>query len=239
MFSTEIIKSYNELEMIVYNYVIKHRTEVIYMTVRELADEAHVSSSTIMRFCRKTGCEGYSEFKIKLKMYLQDKEKTEIRDSKADIYHFFKSFDSKENEQRLQEASNIIRDSKLVIFMGIGTSGILGNYGARMFANVNKFSLCIEDPFYPITDSMLEGTAVIALSVSGETINTLDLVNQFRRKHCKLISITNDNLSTLAKLSDVNLSYFMTEKKIHGHVNLTTQVPVIYLLDELTRRLTL
>ena len=58
MFSTEIIKSYNELEMIVYNYVIKHRTEVIYMTVRELADEAHVSSSTIMRFCRKTGCEG-------------------------------------------------------------------------------------------------------------------------------------------------------------------------------------
>lgn len=35
MFTTEIIKSYNELEMIVYNYVLKHKSEVIYMTVRE------------------------------------------------------------------------------------------------------------------------------------------------------------------------------------------------------------
>lgn len=239
MFTTEIIKSFNELEMIVYNYVMKHRSEVVYMTVRELAREAHVSSSTVVRFCKKCDCDGYAEFKVKLKMYLQDREKAEIRDSRAEIYHFFKSADTEENEEKLQAAMEIIRGAKQVIFVGIGTSGILGSYGARMFANVNKFSLSLSDPFYPITDGMAEDTAVIVLSVSGETTNTITTVNQFREKKCKIISITNDNLSTIAKLSDVNLNYFVTEKRIERSVNLTTQVPVIYLLDEMTRRLTM
>lgn len=238
MFTTEIIKSYNELEMIVYNYVLKHKSEVIYMTVRELAEAAHVSSSTVVRFCKKTGCEGYAEFKLKLKMYLQNRDKAEIRDSRAEIYHFFKSVDMPENEKRLQEAMELIRKSRQAIFAGIGTSGILGNYGARMFANVNKFSLFISDPFYPITDGMAEDTVVIALSVSGETSNTIKLLKQFREKNCKIISITNDNLSTIAKLSDVNLNYFVTEKVTNDRINLTTQVPVIYIIDEMTRRLT-
>ncbi|MDD2981384.1 MAG: MurR/RpiR family transcriptional regulator [Hespellia sp.] len=239
MFTTEIIKSFNELEMIVYNYVMKHRSEVVYMTVRELAQEAHVSSSTVVRFCKKCGYDGYAEFKVKLKIYLQDRDKEEIRDSRAEIYHFFKSVDTQENEVKLQAAMKIIKSAKQVIFVGIGTSGILGSYGARMFANVNKFSLSLSDPFYPITDGMSEDTAVMALSVSGETINTITTVNQFREKKCKIISITNDNMSTIAKLSDVNLNYFVTEKRIERSVNLTTQVPVVYLLDEMTRRLTL
>lgn len=89
-------------------------------------------------------------------MYLQNRDKAEIRDSRAEIYHFFKSVDMPENEKRLQETMELIRMSRQVIFAGIGTSGILGNYGARMFANVNKFSLCISDPFYSITDGMAE-----------------------------------------------------------------------------------
>jgi DNA-binding MurR/RpiR family transcriptional regulator len=239
MFTSEIIKSYNELELTVYDYVMKHRSEVIYMTVRELADAAHVSSSTVVRFCKKTGCDGYAEFKIKLKLYLQAQDKEEIRDSRAEIYHFFKSVDTQENEERMQEAMKLIREARQIIFVGIGTSGILGSYGARMFANVNKFSVCISDPFYPITDGMAEDTAVIALSVSGETSNTITILNQFKEKKCKIISITNDNLSTIAKMSDVNLNYFVTEKKVGDALNLTTQVPVMYLLDEMTRRLTI
>jgi DNA-binding MurR/RpiR family transcriptional regulator len=51
--------SLNNLEMMVYNYVIKNRDKVMYMTIRELADAAGVSTTTILRFCRKLSCEGY------------------------------------------------------------------------------------------------------------------------------------------------------------------------------------
>jgi DNA-binding MurR/RpiR family transcriptional regulator len=58
MFTHSAIASLNNLEMMVYNYVIKNRDKVMYMTIRELADAAGVSTTTILRFCRKR-CEGY------------------------------------------------------------------------------------------------------------------------------------------------------------------------------------
>ncbi len=44
------------------------------MKVRELAEEVHVSTTTILRFCKKVGCEGYSEFRLKLKQEVSSKE---------------------------------------------------------------------------------------------------------------------------------------------------------------------
>ncbi|MDU3304384.1 MAG: transcriptional regulator, partial [Enterobacter ludwigii] len=52
MFTHAAIASLNNLEMMVYNYVIKNRDKVMYMTIRELADAAGVSTTTILRFSR-------------------------------------------------------------------------------------------------------------------------------------------------------------------------------------------
>ena len=56
MFTHEMIKSFNQLEMDVYNYIISNEEKVVYMKVRELAEEVHVSTTTILRFCKKVGC---------------------------------------------------------------------------------------------------------------------------------------------------------------------------------------
>ncbi len=47
------------------------------MKIRELAEEVHVSTTTILRFCKKVGCEGYSEFRLKLKQEVSSKETEE------------------------------------------------------------------------------------------------------------------------------------------------------------------
>ena len=60
IFSHAAIASLNNLEMMVYHYVIKNRDKVMYMTIRELAEAAGVSTTTVLRFCRKLQCEGYS-----------------------------------------------------------------------------------------------------------------------------------------------------------------------------------
>ena len=63
MFSYEVIQSLNNLELSLYEYIMKNNKKVIYMRIRELADEAHVSTTTILRFCKKLNCEGFSEYK--------------------------------------------------------------------------------------------------------------------------------------------------------------------------------
>lgn len=61
-FTAQALKSLNELEMLVYQYVMEHRSAVPYMRIRELATEAHVSTTTVLHFCKKMGCEGFSQF---------------------------------------------------------------------------------------------------------------------------------------------------------------------------------
>ena len=60
MFSEEMICSLNDLELEVYKYVVRNADKVCYMRIREFADAAHVSTSTILRFCKKAGCDGYA-----------------------------------------------------------------------------------------------------------------------------------------------------------------------------------
>ena len=67
VFSNEEIQSLNALEMSVYNYVAKNREKVVYMKIRELAAQAHVSTTTVLHMCKKFGCDGYTEFKLRLK----------------------------------------------------------------------------------------------------------------------------------------------------------------------------
>lgn len=55
MFSEEMICSLNDLELEVYKYVVRNADKVCYMRIREFADAAHVSTSTILRFCKKAG----------------------------------------------------------------------------------------------------------------------------------------------------------------------------------------
>lgn len=238
MFEYEILQSYNDLETLVYSYVMEHKEEVKYMTIRELAEAVHVSTSTVIRFCKKTGCDGYSEFKLKLKQFLkEDQAQKQFKDRGIDeLMYFFHTITSTEYEEHINKIVWHIKEAKHLIFIGIGTSGILGKYGARYFSNIGKYSQYIEDPYYPI-NADLDATVVIALSESGETQQVVQMAERFKRHNAKIFSITNGKECTLAKLSDYHLSYFAGRHLVHNEYNITTQVPVIYLLETIGRRL--
>lgn len=238
MFEYKILQSYNDLETLVYSYVMEHKEEVKYMTVRELADAVHVSTSTVLRFCKKTGCDGYSEFKIKFKQYLEEnRKKKQIKDTGIDeIMYFFHTTTSTQYEEQINEIVSYIQEARQLIFIGIGTSGVLGKYGARYFSNIGKYSQYIEDPYYPIHED-LDSAIVIALSESGETQQVLQMAERFKRHNARILSITNGNACTLARISDYHLSYFVARNMIHEEYNITTQVPVLYLLETIGRRL--
>ena len=51
------------------------------------------------------------------------------------------------------------------------------------------------------------------------------------------MSITNSPQSTLARLSDWNFSYQMDHQRTLGGYNATTQVPVLFVLEALAKRL--
>lgn len=103
MFSYDVIQKLNNLELSLYDYVMKNSKKVVYMRIRELACEAHVSTTTVLRFCEKLGCEGFSEFKVKFKIYLKENEIKKVSDDTSEIVNFFKSIENNDMNKRIDK----------------------------------------------------------------------------------------------------------------------------------------
>ncbi len=237
LFSYEHIQRFNQTELGIYKYITANKEKAAYLTIRELAEENHVSTASILRFCEKAGCDGYSEFKEKIRSILGEKPFTPPGSDVEEILQYFNRTCTGAFEEMIEKAAAMIRPAESVIFVGMGASGTLGAYGARYFSNLGKFSSSIEDPYYPLLQDMRDHVLVIALSVSGESMPIINLLQNFRSHNCKILSITNHPTSTIAKMADMNISYHLTDKKTDPYCNLTTQVPVIFLIEILARRI--
>ena len=118
MFSEEMICSLNDLELEVYKYVVRNADKVCYMRIREFADAAHVSTSTILRFCKKAGCDGYAEFKIRLRQHLEQAKQPPVKDDVSEVIDFLKKTCSAEFEQKLDMLTRVIFQARHIFFVG-------------------------------------------------------------------------------------------------------------------------
>ena len=238
MFSADKISKLNELELNVYKYVVENKNSVIYMRIRDLANEAHVSTTTILRFCKKFECNGFSEFKIKLKMMLSDNKEIILKDDKSALLEFFERTTSNEFTEDIKEIATLINENRNIFWIGFGNSGSLATYAARYLGNMGKFALAISDSFYPTEKILGDDSIALILSVEGESPQIIECASRAKRNGGIVVSITNSKNCTLAKLSDKNISYYAPSKK-NGHHQLTTQVPVIYIIEKIASELSI
>ena len=186
LFTPQQIKNLNELELLVYQYIIEHPNTVPFMRIRELAAEAHVSTTTVLHFCKKVGCDGYAQFKWKLKEQAGSAQGSRLPDTLGELQNFLWKVGTPEYDAALDEAAGMIARAERVFLVGIGNSGSIAEYGARYLSNLGKFALGVTDPFYPITVTPNTTIAAVILSVSGETKQVLHLARQLKEKNATL-----------------------------------------------------
>lgn len=248
MFTIENLQTLNELEMSVYQYVALHQSAIPYMRIRELASEAHVSSTTILRFCKKMGCDGYAEFKLKMKEYLGRQTVEQVPEDLSELKVFLERMESAAFQKKLDAAASMVAKADRVLCVGVSNSGYIAQYAARYFSTFGKFSMAVTDPFYPVwqlDDSST--TAALIFSISGEVAQTIHIANQLKRHLCRIISITNSEKCTVAQISDLNLAYYITMRRgktnvdftrpqIESIIDYSTQAPALIIAETLAKR---
>lgn len=147
--SVRQIQNLNELEMQVYQYVMKHQNSVPYMRIRELAAEAHVSTTTILHFCKKVGCEGYTQFRWKMKESIGAGKSDRIPDDLAELQAFFKRVTEERYEQEMEKAASLIARAERVFVIGIGNSGNVGNTEPDILRTLENLPCLCQIPFIP------------------------------------------------------------------------------------------
>lgn len=237
LFSCQVMNQFGELDYQVYNYMLKNSEKIPYMTIREVAKEAHVSTTTITRFCRKVRCGGFSEFKVRFKLEKEKKGSVKKRYDLSSIADFFERVNTETFQKQLDTIAGVIAGKRQIIFIGAGNSGIMAEYASRYFCNIGIFSTGINDPMFPINLEFPEESIIIVLSVEGET-NIIIENSSVLKESSILVSITNSRDSTLAKISDYNISYYIQKERKEMEemkVDITSQIPAVYIVEALAR----
>ena len=153
------------------------------------------------------------------------------------LNQFFEYSKGKEFHDNIEQAVNYIVDSNFIVCLGIGQSGIMAKYAARFFSNMGYYSQYIDDPFYPAPTDRFEKCLLVAFSNSGETKEVIDQLRLYRGVQSRIISIVNDTNSTIAKMSDLTIPYFIKKLILPNTKNISSQVPVVYIIERIGRKL--
>lgn len=241
MFSERDIAAFNALEFEIYKYLLNNGEKIPYMTIRELAAEAHVSTTTILRFCKKLGCKGFSEFKVRYRMHVETPQKRRMKHDVSLYFDFLERASREEFDARLDALSQVLAGARSLLFMGMGNSGVMAQYAARYFSSIGKFAVHVENPMYNLDIENPEDCVVTVFSVSGEGSGIVEVAAALKRRNATVISVTNTSDSPLAKLSDHNISYYVQYNVNHDpgyyhRIDITTQLPVVYIIETLAKK---
>lgn len=242
LFDYSKIKNMNKSEFLVYNYIVQNIETAVKKNIRQVAQEAGVSTTTVLRFCSKVGCDGFKELKFRIKQ--ESGKYASATGNKYDIepaVNYIQNVsDDSEFQRQISEATRLCIDARQIIFFGIKSSKILAEYGAFLFTSMNKQAFIVNELYgRPCVDDLRDSLLFI-ISVSGNEQKVVDYVNEYKKKGAKTISITNTSDCTLGKMTDLNFAYYMPCVVLNrgkGNVSLTTQLPVVYLLELLAGRI--
>lgn len=212
----QIFSCYNELfdaEKRVADYILANPDKVIDMTVSEVAEVSEASNATIIRVCKKCGCQGFHHLKIKMakeSVATQEKQVSntiDIQDMEQSLHNILvnKCEELKQTlvnipAEELKAIVNCIKGARLVVFAALGNTIPVALDGAYKFNQLGITTLAstIWETQMAVTHTISDRDVVIAISASGESKNLLTLVDIAKEKGATAIAITNYAKSSLA-----------------------------------------
>ncbi|GGA79423.1 MurR/RpiR family transcriptional regulator [Ornithinibacillus halotolerans] len=241
---TEIINSYypslTNSEQKVATFVLNNLDQVIYYSVTDLADEAGVGETTVLRFCRKIGLKGYQEFKLTLAQNLSEGKKEQNGSESNNLIQSVQlnSVEAIENtakmisEEDLNAAIELLSNAKFIHLFGVGTSGISAMDAQSRFLRIGvQSSAIIDSHLQAMTAATLsQGDVVIALSISGSTRDTIETVKIAKEKGAKVIAITYYSRSPITQFADVVLTGGTKESPLEGG-SLAAKISQLFVID--------
>lgn len=241
MFDIQKLKTATELESGIALFVSNNLEKVAYMRVRELADATHVSPATIVRFTQKMGFDSFPEMRLMLKQELsQRKEILGQENSRRDLLSpeiFPRDFDEK-----VELLVAKLKEAELIHCLGLGASGIMAEYAANQLSTLGYRSFASTSAYFPYLTPKKENhfarqEVCLFFSVSGETMEVVQTARLIANSPIYSVGITNKETNTLAQLVDLDIFYHTSYDRLYYNADLSSQLPVVYLIETLVKRL--
>ena len=236
-----------EVEKKIADFVLNKPEVAVNMTVAQLAREASVADSSIIRFCQRLGFDGFTQLKINMAKNLKKPEEIILEDISKDDDSFTitsKVFASSVkamtetidmlDEKELDKAVEMLLNAKRIEFYGVGTSANLAADAYYRFMRIGMPAYVATDPHVMrMSASMLdEDCLAFGISHTGRTRDTVRALEIAKSRKAKTICITSYMKSPITSVSDIKLITSTPETRIMKEA-VTSRIAHIALLDSL------
>jgi RpiR family carbohydrate utilization transcriptional regulator len=194
------------------------------LPVTELADRAHVSKPTVVRFCRSMGYDGLSDFKLKLAGSVSEgvpfiHRSVDVDDKTSDIavkvidntVAAFLKYRNDASSFALDHAAQALAETqktgRRIEFYGVGNSGIVAQDAQHKFFRLGVNAIAYSDGHMQVMSaSMLKpGDCAVIISNSGRTRDLMDACDIAKKQGATTIVITASG-SPLASAGHIHLT---------------------------------
>ena len=194
------------------------------LPVTELANRAHVSKPTVVRFCRSMGYDGLSDFKLKLAGSVSEgvpfiHRSVDADDKTSDVavkvidntVAAFLKYRNDASSFALENAAKVLAEThqtgRRIEFYGVGNSGIVAQDAQHKFFRLGLNTIAYSDGHMQVMSASLlqPGDCVVIISNSGRTRDLMDACDIAKKRGATTIVITASG-SPLAGIGHIHLT---------------------------------
>lgn len=197
------------------------------LSIGRLAQECATSVTTVMRFCRSAGFQGYPELRLALARETSREaaenasgpaasSDIDRSDSLADIVAKIAFNDAEAVRDTaatldltaLEAAVHAVGSARRIDIYGVGASGFVGQDLHQKLHRIGLLAFAWPDPHAALTSAALldPGCVAIGISHTGTTTDTVDALRAARESGARTVAITNFAPSPLTRCADLVLT---------------------------------
>lgn len=193
----------NDTENLIIDYILKNKSEVCNLTVKQFSQKLFLVPNSIMRFCKKLNYTGFSEMKILLKEEINTKPSLQNSNLEKDIFNTINLIDIDIIEKTVQ----ILKKSKNIIIYGKGQNTLICEIFYKELKIILNNVIFFNQRHEIINkiNNLSQNDTIFFISQTGETPEIIEIVKMAKQQKCKIITLTNITQNNLQSMSDINL----------------------------------
>ncbi|MBD1381559.1 MurR/RpiR family transcriptional regulator [Metabacillus arenae] len=238
---------FSDKERKIADYILKNPKKIIHSTINQVAEDLNIADSTVFRFCKRIGFNGYQSLKIALasevvepiqdiheRIGSEDTERTVtekiFRSNMKTLEDTIKMVD----ESAIKKAVSAILGARRVEFFGSGGSAIVSFDAYHKFIRTGITAFAHQDSHMQLMSAsqLTEDDVAILISHTGTTKDMIDILEVVRENGVKTIGLTSFAKSPLSRGVDVVL-YAVSEETDYRSEALSSRIAQLSMIDAL------
>lgn len=235
------------------NWVLQRPEKVMRLSMAQVAQACGVSDTTVLRFCRNAGFQGFMDLKLSIARDLSSPTQI-IHDDigegddpitiarKVFMSNIQALYDTLEmlDQDSLTQAVVALNNARQILITGVGTSGPIVMDMYNMFSRLGLNCRAQTDSYLQLMEAALLGPedVVVCISQSGSSIDPVLTLEQAKKNGATVIVVTGNAQSPITKHADITLLSVSRETRaeaIASRIAQHTIIDALYVIISLQR----